>query len=104
MLLVPIIILLIPGLRAVPSIYGWRMKTRIYRPYGELMALERAALSQPTAQQRTELLKRLDDIEKTVIALKMPGAFADQVYVLRQHISFARERLLKDVDAPTQSA
>ncbi|HEX7509343.1 MAG TPA: C4-dicarboxylate ABC transporter substrate-binding protein, partial [Polyangia bacterium] len=66
-----------------------------YRRYGELMALERAALSQPTPEQRTELLKRLDDIEKTAIAIKMPGAFANQVYVLRAHINFVRDQLTK---------
>jgi hypothetical protein len=91
--LLPIVIVLIPGLRLAPTLYGWRVKTRIYRRYGELMALERAALSQPTPEQRTELLKRLDDIEKTVITIKMPGSFADQVYVLREHIDFVRERL-----------
>ncbi len=94
--LLPIVIVLIPGLRLAPTLYGWRVKTRIYRRYGELMALERAALSQPTPEQRTELLKRLDDIEKAVITIKMPGSFADLVYVLREHIDFVRERLAKE--------
>ncbi|PYM61076.1 MAG: C4-dicarboxylate ABC transporter substrate-binding protein [Candidatus Rokuibacteriota bacterium] len=95
--LVPIIIVLIPGLRLVPTIYGWRIKTRIYRHYGELMSLERAALSQPGPQERAELLGRLDKIERTVITVKMPGSVADQLYVLRQHITWVRERLAADV-------
>jgi len=44
-LLVPIVIVLIPGLRLIPILYGWRIRRRIYRRYGELMALERAALA-----------------------------------------------------------
>ena len=56
-------------------------------------------MAQPTSEQRTALLKRLDDIEKSVIALKMPGSFADQIYVLREHINFVREQLAKDTDA-----
>ena len=40
------------------------------------------------------MLKRLDDIEKGVNSLKMPISFADQFYVLREHISFVRERLV----------
>ena len=91
--LVPIIIVLIPGLRLVPTLYGWRVKSRIYRGYGELMALERAALAQPGPTERAELLRRLDEIEKTVITAKMPGSVADQLYVLRTHITWARERL-----------
>jgi TRAP-type uncharacterized transport system substrate-binding protein len=102
--LLPIVLVVIPGLRLVPVLYNWRAKARIYRPYGELMALERAALAQPTAEQRTELLKHLDDIEKSVIALKMPGSFADQVYVLREHINFVREQLAKDASAPAKPA
>jgi TRAP-type uncharacterized transport system substrate-binding protein len=91
--LVPIIIVLIPGLRLAPALYAWRIKARIYRRYGELMALERAALEPTTPEQRTDLLKRLDDFEKAVISIKMPGSFADQLYVLRLHINFVRERL-----------
>ena len=102
--LLPIILVLIPGLRLAPTLYGWRARSRIYRRYGELMALERVAMAQPTSEQRTELLRRLDDIEKSVIALKMPGSLADQVYVLRQHINFVRRQLAKDANPPAEPA
>ena len=95
-LLVPIIIVLIPGLRLVPVLYGWRIRSRIYRRYGELMALERASLDPLTPEQRVELLAQLDEIEKSAITGKAPGAFADQVFVLRQHIKFVRERLSQE--------
>jgi hypothetical protein len=85
--------LLIPGLRLVPALYSWRIRTRIYKRYGELMALERDLLAQPTPEQLTELGRRLDDIEQRVNAIKMPLPFADQFYVLREHINFVRRRL-----------
>ena len=91
--LVPIIVVLIPGLRIVPQLYGWRITNRIYKRYGELMALERASLEPTTPEQRTALLDRLAEVEKQVISAKMPGAYANQIYVLRQHINFVRERL-----------
>ena len=91
--LVPLIVILIPAFKLVPWAYRWRMSQRIYRRYGELMALERAAFSQTTPQERKDLLKRLDQIEGRVIGLKLPGSFADQVYLLRQHITFVRTRL-----------
>ena len=90
--LVPLLVLLIPGLKVVPSLYRWRISQRIYRRYGELMALERAVI-QSSPEERPELLKRLDKIEERVIGLKLPGSFADQLYVLRQHINFVRARL-----------
>ncbi len=91
--LVPVIVLLVPGLRIVPMIYSWRIRTRIFRRYGELMALERVALEPATPEQRAVLLKQLDDIEKAVVTTKMPGSFADQLYVLRQHIKFVQDTL-----------
>ena len=93
-MLVPIAIVLIPGLRLLPSLYSWRIKRRIHRRYGELMALERAALAPVLSpEERAALLVRLDDIEKSVITGKIPASFADQTYVLREHIAFARARL-----------
>jgi NMT1 family protein len=97
-LLVPIAVLLIPGLRVVPLLYRWRINGRIYRRYGELMALERVAFGQTTAQQRAELLKRLDEIERRVITVKLPASVADQVYVLRQHLQFVRSRIVQGGD------
>jgi hypothetical protein len=97
--LVPIIVVLIPGLRLVPSLYAWRVKSRIYRWYGALIAIEREALNETSAAEREALIVRLDKIEESVNGLKMPLAYADQFYVLREHIGFVRARLTRDSDA-----
>lgn len=93
--LVPLAVLLIPTFRLLPWLYRWRINQRIYRRYAELMALERAAFGHTTPQERADLLKHLDKIEERVITLKLPGSFADQVYLLRQHIGFVRSRLVQ---------
>lgn len=99
--IVPLIVVLIPGLRLVPSLYGWRVRSRIYRWYGALIALERSALGEHTAEERVKLLDELDDIEEAVNRMKMPLAYAGQFYVLREHIGFVRERLTAhDQDTP----
>ncbi|HEY6516416.1 MAG TPA: TAXI family TRAP transporter solute-binding subunit [Steroidobacteraceae bacterium] len=92
-LLVPIIIILIPGLRFLPSLYRWRVDSRIHRRYAELMALERESLGTPTAERRAELLERLEEIERSVILRKIPGSHAEQLYQLREHIEFVRRTL-----------
>jgi NMT1-like family len=91
--LVPIIVLLIPAVRLAPWLYTLRVRARIYRRYGELMAVERAMLSQAAPEEEEKLLKRIDEIEKSVISVRMPSSFADEVYVLRAHINFVRNRL-----------
>lgn len=95
---VPLIVLLIPALRLVPSLYAWRVKSRIYRWYGALIAIERSALSEYSAAERASLIERLDAIEESVNGLKMPLAYADQFYVLREHIGFVRARLTQSRD------
>ncbi|HEX9432513.1 MAG TPA: TAXI family TRAP transporter solute-binding subunit [Burkholderiales bacterium] len=103
-ILLPIAVLLIPGLKVVPWLYKWRINARIYRRYGELMALERVAFGQTTQEQRADLLKRLDEIEKRVITVKLPGSFADQLYVLRQHIHFVRSQITQGGGGPDARA
>jgi hypothetical protein len=39
------------------------------------------------------LLKRLDEIEKTVNKMKVPAFFADQFYGLRGHIDYVRQMM-----------
>ena len=89
---VPIVVLLIPGLKLVPALYNWRIRSRINRWYGILINLERDMLAHPSPEEREELLKRFDSIEANVHKMKMPLAYTEQFYVLRDHINFVRER------------
>ncbi|GAB3246768.1 TAXI family TRAP transporter solute-binding subunit [Chitinimonas naiadis] len=91
--LLPIVVLLIPGLRILPWLYRWRIHSRIYPWYGALMALERGLLNNPRGKDSAALLARLDEIEQAVNKLSVPLAFIDQIYVLREHIAFVRARL-----------
>jgi len=102
--LVPLAVVLLPGLKVVPWLYKWRINARIYRRYAELMALERVAFSEATPKQRADVLKRLDEIDRRIVSDKLPASAAEQLYVLRQHIHFVRNRLLQEAPgspAPT---
>jgi TRAP-type uncharacterized transport system substrate-binding protein len=92
--IVPLIVVIVPSLRYVPLLYRWRIDSRIHHRYGELMELERQTLGTLSDERRDEILKRLESIEKSVISRKMPGSHAEQVYVLREHIDFVRNKLL----------
>ncbi len=59
---------------------------------------------QATPEEREELLKRIDEIEKSVISVKMPSSFADEVYVLRAHIHFVRNRLTRGIEREGERA
>ncbi len=92
--IVPLILVLIPGLKSIPVIYRWRMRLRIMRWYRALLVLEGdLKLNGSSAARQDKLLERLDQIEQSVNNMKVPASFADQFYALRSHIVIVRERL-----------
>ncbi len=91
-ILLPVIIVLIPAVRVLPALYRWRMTSRIYRYYGQLHALEKQWPG-ADATQRDGLLKELGRIEEAVINTRVPSAFGDLLYQLRQHVAQVRLRL-----------
>jgi TRAP-type uncharacterized transport system substrate-binding protein len=90
---VPMILVLIPGMRSIPAIYRWQIRLRIFRWYRALMVLESDMASSPTPGKGEEIMRRLEHIEKAVNKMKVPVSFAGQFYGLRGHIGFVRERL-----------
>ena len=94
--------LLLPLSKIVPPLYVWRIRSRVYRWYGQLRTVEQE-LEAATAEGRevvcVSLLKRLDEIEELVNQISIPLAFADGLYGLRSHINFVRTRV-KNAMAP----
>jgi TRAP transporter TAXI family solute receptor len=93
--------LVIPLSKIVPPLYVWRVRSRVYRWYGELRAVEQAWEGVQEGQRaeakdavRADLLKRLDEIEEQVNHISIPLAYADGLYGLRGHINIVRQRLL----------
>ena len=90
----PVILVLVPGLKIIPGIYRWRMEGRIYRWYRELLELEREVDGKADNALRERQLSRLAEIEESVKNIRVPASFADLFYSLREHIVFVRERVL----------
>jgi TRAP-type uncharacterized transport system substrate-binding protein len=101
---VPLLVVLIPGLRAIPALLKWRVKLHIYRWYRALLGVERELMGPLTQQQREQLLARLDEIEKAVNKMKVPASFADQFYGLRGDIGFVRDRLTHWVPSVSETS
>jgi hypothetical protein len=70
---------------------------RIFRWYGALLMLERDLIAKSPGQRKT-MLGKLDGIENSVNKMKIPASFADQFYVLREHIDFVRNRLQESTE------
>jgi TRAP transporter TAXI family solute receptor len=99
-MLVPILALLFPLVRITPPLYSWRVRSRIYRWYGELKFLEYEAQHQPDSRTAEEWEAAVDRIEQAVNRTPAPLAFADHLYTLRMHIALVRRALARRVGAP----
>jgi len=92
--LLPLLVVVVPATRFLPTVYRWLMRSRIYKWYGALMTIERQLLKDTTNAEQANLLQRVDAIEKAVNELKMPVSFAEQLFVLRAHVQTVRQHLI----------
>ena len=92
-LLLPVIALLLPLLRVAPSLYSWRVRSKIFRCYGDLKFLENELRSNYDATRGEDYRQRLDRIEDEAYHRTVPLAFTDLVYTLREHIELVRRTL-----------
>jgi TRAP transporter TAXI family solute receptor len=100
-LLIPIVGVAYPLLRTAPALYGWNMRRRIFRLYGELKLIE-VELEARGGQTSDELRSRLQRLEKRADHLYIPPAFAHFLYQLRNHIGLVRERFQQSASASAQ--
>ncbi len=92
-LIVPIVVLLLPLLKVAPSIYSWRVRSKIFRCYGDLKFLENDLRQNYDRSRHADYLARLDRIEEDAYARNIPLAFSDLLYTLREHINLVRKKL-----------
>lgn len=88
--------LLLPLSKIIPPLYVWRIRSRIYRWYGQLRLVEQS-IENLSADDRQPVLQKqlhhLDDIEARVNRLSVPLSYAEELYGLRSHINFVRNRI-----------
>lgn len=88
--------LFLPLSKIIPPLYVWRIRSRVYRWYGQLRLVEQA-IDDVTQDQRQAIgeqqLQRLDEIEEKVNRISIPLSYAEELYGLRSHINFVRKRV-----------
>lgn len=95
--------LILPLSRIVPPLYVWKVRSRVYRWYGQLRTVEQAIEEVPQSERArvyTAQLARLNEIEETVNQISIPLSFAEQLYGLRSHIDFVRQRVMSLMQTP----
>ena len=88
--------LFLPLSKVIPPLYVWRIRSRVYRWYGELRLVEQAIVGVSEDQRQSigkQQLQRLDEIEDKVNRISIPLSYAEELYGLRSHINFVRMRV-----------
>ena len=94
-IVIPIVKLAYPLLRFIPALYGWSMRSKVFRLYGEMRFLELKIERGVAERDLNVTMGQLDRIEQRANQLRMPKAYASMVYSLLGHITQVRERLTK---------
>ncbi|OMG53632.1 C4-dicarboxylate ABC transporter substrate-binding protein [Azonexus hydrophilus] len=94
-LLVPVIALLIPLMRVAPALYSWRVRSKVFRCYGELKFLEDDLKNHYDPARLEEYRSRLDTLDEEAAVLHVPLGYTDLVYTLREHVNLVRRILDK---------
>jgi TRAP transporter TAXI family solute receptor len=94
-MLLPLVALLYPLFRLMPPLYRWRMRSRIYRWYSELEAVDPGMNKEDFTDSLDEYLLMLDNLEEKVSNISVPLAFSRELYSLRVHIDMLRNKIYK---------
>jgi TRAP transporter TAXI family solute receptor len=87
-----IIAILLPLSRIVPPLYQFRVRSRIFRWYGQLRNIENRA---EDAQDTAPLLEELNQMESHAEKISVPLSYTDELYALRNNIQLVRKKLQK---------
>jgi hypothetical protein len=91
--LAAIVAVLLPLSRIVPPLYEFRVRSRVFRWYAQLRAIEDELVGPLEPEAKAALRTRLDALDARVEKVAVPLSYADELYALRSNIGMVRTRL-----------
>ena len=87
-----IVAILLPLSRIIPPMYKFRIRSRIFKWYGQLRHIEEKISRNP--ETAATLRGELDELDMRVGTISVPLSYADELYALRNNIALVRQKLL----------
>jgi hypothetical protein len=81
---------MLPLSRIVPPLYEFRVRSRIFRWYGQLRDIENRIDS---AGGQDELIEELSHLEHRAEKISVPLSYANELYALRNNIQLVRKKV-----------
>jgi hypothetical protein len=86
-----ILAVLLPLSRIVPPLYEFRIRSRVFRWYGQLREIENRIQAQQ--EDPALLAQELEQLDERVGKVSVPLSYADELYALRNNIGTVRRKL-----------
>ncbi|WP_165219444.1 TAXI family TRAP transporter solute-binding subunit [Aquisphaera insulae] len=93
LMLIPLVMLLMPMLRAAPPLIRWRIRRKIYRWYSVLREIDQKLASGLGGLDLDREIQRLRNIEHKVVWVDVPLSYMEEFYQLRMHLTMMQQRL-----------
>ena len=86
-----ILVVMLPLSRILPPLYTFRVRSRIFRWYGQLRDIE----VRSETEDNQALLQELKALEMRAEKVTVPLSYTDELYALRSNIHLVRKKLLR---------
>jgi hypothetical protein len=92
-MLIPLVMLMMPLIRAAPPLMRWRTRRKIYLWYSDLREIDQRLVAGLSAPELDLELARLKGIEHQVAHVDVPLSYMEEFYHLRLHLGMLQEHL-----------
>ena len=105
-MLIPLVMLMMPLVRAAPPLMRWRTRRKIYMWYSDLRDIDQKLVAGLSSNEIERELARLKRIENQVVFVDVPLSYMEEFYHLRLHLAMLEQHLMElrarpnETDAP----
>lgn len=93
-MLVPLLGILLPLFKVLPTAYRWRIRRRILRWYKDLKRIDLELDAESLDAKRLQRLRRaMRRVEQDISQVEVPLGYSDQLYQLRLHTALLQNKL-----------
>ncbi len=94
-MLIPLVMLMMPLIRAAPPLMRWRTRRKIYLWYSDLREIDQRLVAGLSGPELDQELARLKDIEHQVAYVDVPLSYMEEFYHLRLHLAMLQQHLIE---------
>ena len=92
-MIIPLIMVMMPLIRAAPPLVRWRTRRKIYLWYAQLHQIDQKAIQGMSIAESQKSLDALDVLEQQVAHVGVPLSYMEEYYNLRLHLNLVRTRV-----------